>query len=191
MMIADPLIHRWTMDEYYRKADMGMFDDCHVELIEGVVIEMSPMNSAHRTSVVLSSEALRRGFLQGYFVCTQCPIRLLDASEPEPDVAVIPGAARDYANAHPATAVRIVEVAETSLERDRTIKAGLYASVGIADYWIVNLVDKQLEVHRRPVADGSHPSGHRYDEVTTLKPGDTVSPLAAPQATITVAELLP
>jgi Uma2 family endonuclease len=85
----------------------------------------------------------------------------------------------------------IVEVAETSLRYDRTTKAGLYARAGIADYWIINLKDRQLEVHRDPIKNASKPFGYDYRTRTVLKGRDNVSPLAAPHSKIEVADLLP
>jgi Uma2 family endonuclease len=172
-------------------AEVGLFDGKHVELIEGQVIEMSPMGSPHITAVTLTSEVLRRVLGPGYFVRTQGPLDLGTMSEPEPDVAVIAGAIRDYTHVHPTTAVLIVEVADSSLTYDRTTKASLYAKADIADYWILNLIDRRLEVYRHPIADPEQPYGFGYDEVTRFTASDVVIPLAAEQAVIVVAELLP
>jgi Uma2 family endonuclease len=172
-------------------ADVGLFDGKHVELIEGQVIEMSPMGSPHITAVTLTGDVLRRVFGIGYFVRIQGPIDFGEISEPEPDVAIIAGDVRDYKDAHPTTAVLIVEVADTSLTYDRTTKASLYAKAGIAEYWIVNLMDRQLEVHRQPTADASQPYGFGYATVTVRTAADVVAPLAIPQATIAVADVLP
>src|SRR5262249_23775846 len=105
--------------------------------------------------------------------------------------AVVAGAPRDYRDAHPATAVLIVEVAETSLRYDRTQKASLYARSDIAEYWIVNLPDRQLEVYRDPQPDAAQPFGFGYASVRILGEQDRVSPLAAPGVAIAVADLLP
>jgi Uma2 family endonuclease len=113
-------------------------------------------------------------------------------SVPDPDLAVVPGTPRSYMTAsNPTTALLIVEVSESTLPYDRRAKASLYAAAGIADYWIVNLVQRQLEVHRDPVADTAQPYGFRYASRSILDPADVVAPLAAPQARITVADLLP
>lgn len=127
----------------------------------------------------------------GYFVSTQCPLDVGELSEPEPDVTVVAGDVRDYKDAHPTTAVLIVEIADTSLAYDRTEKASLYAKAGIADYWILNLMDRQVEVRRDPVADPMQPFGFGYTHVTILAETGFVSPLAMPQAVIAVADLLP
>jgi Uma2 family endonuclease len=102
----------------------------------------------------------------------------------------VPGKARDY-SAHPTTALFIVEISDTTLSHDRNRKGSLYAAARIQDYWIVNLVDRQLEVYRDPVPDPAQPFGMSYSQRTILAPGDTVSPLALPQAQIAVADLFP
>jgi Uma2 family endonuclease len=103
---------------------------------------------------------------------------------------VVRGDPRDYAAAHPADPVLVVEVALTSLDFDRTHKASLYARAGRPEYWIVNLVQRVLEVHRDP-ASSSAPYGWDYRTVTTLGPGEHVSPLAAPAARSAIVDLLP
>jgi len=191
MPVAEPRIREWTTDEYYKMASVGLFDKTHVELIEGSVVEMSPMGSMHWTAVVLVADVLRGSCHGNAFVATQVPLTLGDASEPEPDIAVIRGNARDYRRAHPSTAELIVEVADTSLEFDRTAKASLYAKAGIEDYWILNLVDRQLEVQREPVEDDSQPHGFGYSTVTIVKETGSARPLNAPHQEIAVADLLP
>jgi len=118
------------------------------------------------------------------------PLALDDDSEPEPDVAVVTGVPREYLGAHPATAALAVEVAEASLRLDR-VKSGLYARAGIQDYWIVNLVERVLEVHREPHVEADAPHGSVYRSIELLRPPATVTPLASPTALIRVADLLP
>jgi Uma2 family endonuclease len=119
------------------------------------------------------------------------PVALDDESEPEPDVCVVPGGPRDYLDAHPRRPALVVEVAQSSLAIDRGIKAGLYARAGIADYWIVNLVDRQVEVRRRPVAASDARYGWRYADVSVHREGESVAPLAMPDAPVAVADVLP
>jgi Uma2 family endonuclease len=138
--------------------------------------------------VALAAEVVRAIFADGWLVRVQLPLALDDISEPEPDVAVVPGTARDYRRIHPSEAVLVVEVADTSLRLDRKRKASAYARVGIADYWIVNLVDGVLEVHRQPSREGRR---WRYASVEILGPEAVVTPLAAPGARVRVADLLP
>lgn len=155
-----------------------------VELVEGEIVEMSPEKSRHAAAVDLALEALRRAFSAGVTVRVQHPLALSDESEPEPDLAVVVGTPRDYLGGHPATALLVVEVSDTSLEYDRRRKALVYAGAGIGEYWIVNLVDLRLEVHRQPSLSG-------YREHLVLGRNNTVSPLAAPGALVQVADLLP
>ena len=190
-LLDPPQVHQWTRDEYYKMAEAGLFEGKHVELIEGRVIEMSPSGSAHATGVSLVGDTLKSAFGPGFAVRWQMPLDLGDLSAPEPDIAVVSGAARDYANAHPRTAVLIVEVSESSLNYGRTEKASLYAAAGIADYWMLNLRDRQLEVRRDPVPDETQMYGFRYKSVRVLNAWDFVSPLAAPQASIAIVDLLP
>ena len=121
----------------------------------------------------------------------QAPVSLDDESEPEPDVSVVPGSARDYSREHPARPVLVVEVAESSLALDRAHKSSLYARARLDDYWIVNLVDRVLEVCRRPVADAAAPFGWRYESTQALSADSFVTPLVAPGAQIAVRDLLP
>ncbi len=140
-------------------------------------------------TVRMVEEALRGVFRGGWDVRSQLPIALDPDSEPEPDLSVVPGSFRDYPNAHPTNPVLVVEVADTSLALDRGEKAALYARAGIREYWIVDLVNGQLVVHRDPTRDAA--ARGRYATVLVLPRGGTVSPLAAPHATIAVTDLVP
>jgi Uma2 family endonuclease len=141
--------------------------------------------------MALTAEALRAALGPGWLVRVQDPVALDDESEPEPDVVVVPGGPRDYLFEHPARPAVLVEVAESSLGFDRGHKGSLYARAGVGDYWIVNLVDEVLEVYRRPALDRSAEFGWRYLDVQALRRGVTVSPLARPDVTVAVADLLP
>ena len=114
-----------------------------------------------------------------------------EESEPEPDVAVVPGRPGDYRDSHPTRPALLVEVAESSLELDRAGKGSLYARAGVAEYWIVNLVEGVVEVYRDPEPDASAVFGFRYRSVTRLVPSASLVPLALGSAPIAVADLLP
>ena len=183
---------RWTRREYGRLIDMGVLhEDDPIELLEGRLVVAEAQHTPHATAIDLVGEALRQGFGAGWRVRIQLPLGLGPDSEPEPDVAVVAGAPRDYLTAHPSTAALVVEVADSSLRLDRRLKSGLYARAGLAEYWIVNLVDGVLEVHRdpRPAADAAY--GWAYRSVDIVRPPAIVTPLAAPAARIPVADLLP
>jgi Uma2 family endonuclease len=119
------------------------------------------------------------------------PLALDPMSRPEPDIAVVPGGPRDYRKAHPKTALLLVEVADTTLAYDREWKGSLYARGGIRELWIVNLLDRVLEVYREPVSSSTAKHGWAYRSVSKLGPGETAKPLAAPGASVAVADLLP
>ena len=185
-------IRRFSRLEYERLAELEFFQpDERLELIDGLLVVREPQDSPHATGVRLVLRALREVFGAGWIVDSQLPLALDDYSEPEPDAAVVAGHPRDYRDAHPTRPVLIVEVAESRLAFDRREKASLYARAGIADYWVVNLVDRVLEVYREPVAAPAAPYGFRYRSVTRLRPPATVTPIAAPLAAIPVADLLP
>ena len=192
MTASDFKTRRWTRVEYERLIEVGVFRPGDpVELVGGQLIVAEPQGSNHFTAIQLTEDALRAAFGPGWRVRAQGPIALDEESEPEPDVAVVPGTARDYRDAHPARPALVVEVTESSLAIDREHKGSLYARAGIGDYWIVNLVDRVLEVHREPAPDPSAPFGWRYRSVTVIGPEASATPLAAHGAHVSVADLLP
>lgn len=183
-----PQLHKWSGAEYDRLVDLGIFDGKHIELINGEVVEMSPMNEAHARAIRLANYVLARVFPSDRFtVQVQCPLRLGEISRPEPDLSVIEGSALTL-HAHPTSALLIIEVSQTTLEFDRKDKASLYARHNVHEYWIVNLIDQHIEVHRHPVIDTGEA---RYGEVRAYTPRDTITPLSAPDASIRVSDLLP
>ena len=183
----------WTREEFDRAEELGLFGpEERLELIEGeILVKEGPVNPPHATAQVRTAKALNRVFTQGYTVRGQLPLALGRLSKPLPDLAVVVGSDDDYEEEHPTTAVLIVEIAETSLRLDRTYKVGLYARAGIPHYWILNLTERLLEVYRQPVAMRGRLLGHGYASVTPYRETDTVTPLAAPEATLAVADLLP
>jgi Uma2 family endonuclease len=183
---------RWTRKEYRKLDELGILpEDEPVELIDGHLIVAEPKGRPHVTAVALTADALRRAFGAGWYVFQQDPIALDDDSEPEPDVAVVPGGPLDYLADHPAGPVLVVEVAETSLGFDRRYKGSAYARGGLPDYWVVNLLDWQVEVYRRPAPDANAALGWNYLDRAVLTPGATIVPLARPDVTLAVAEILP
>jgi Uma2 family endonuclease len=182
---------RWRRVEYDRLIELGVLDeDEPIELLDGLMVVKEPQTSRHAGVINLVAAALRAAFGSGWDVRVQEPIALDDRSEPEPDVAVVEGSPRDYLDRLPAQPVLVVEVAQSHLRTARGVKATMYARAGIADYWIVNLVNGVLEVCREPFrSDATRRWGYR--SISTLRPGDVVTPLAAPAARIPVADLLP
>jgi Uma2 family endonuclease len=119
------------------------------------------------------------------------PLALDEESAPEPDLVVVRGSRADYRESHPARPALAVEVSDSSLEFDRHHKGSLYARAGIRDYWVVNLIDRVVEVWREPMADESAPFGWRYRSAQILTRESVVAPLAVPFTPIAVADLLP
>jgi Uma2 family endonuclease len=182
-------LRRFTKREYYRMGELGFFRGQRVELIEGRIMVMSPQGPVHSGVVDKVAEILRGVFAQGYWVRSQLPVDLGQPTEPEPDVSVVVGSRADYTQAHPTSAVLIVEVSDSTLSYDRNRKGSLYARAGVQDYWIVNIVQHQLEVYRAPIPDPRRRYGHRYSSRTDLLPGASVTPLALPGASVLVADL--
>jgi Uma2 family endonuclease len=183
---------RWKRVEYEQLIESGFFQPGDpVELLGGQLIVAEPQGSYHFAAIQAAEQALRAAFGQGWQVRGQGPLALDEESEPEPDVAVVPGSFRDYVARHPSRPVLVIEVSESSLALDREHKGSLYARAGIADYWIVNLVDRVLEVYREPSPGPAASFGWRYRSIEVLGSVATVSPLASSGATIRVADLLP
>lgn len=180
---------KWKKDEYYRLADLGFFTGKKVELIEGEIIEMAPMGSPHATGNGLLNDLLGEAFGKDFHIRNQAPLDVSEVSQPEPDLSVIAGTRREYSTKHPATAVLVVEVSDSSLLLDRDIKSSLYASSAIPEYWILNLKQRCLEVYRNPVEDAN--LGFIYSEQIIVGEGQSVSPLERPEAELLVADMLP
>lgn len=184
MAVAANDVHRWTREEYERMAAEGLFaPDARVELIDGIVYNMSPQKGPHTTCLHLALRILTFLFPDAY-VRVQSPLALTADSEPEPDLAVVQGTVEDYAVDHPTTALFVVEVADSSLAHDKNRKIPLYARCGIPEAWLLNVPAKTLEIHRDP-------RGGRYRSHQMLRIGDSISPLARPEAQIAVADLFP
>jgi len=187
----EPKHIKWTKDEYHYMAELGLFEGKRTEFLEGDIIEMPTMNSPHATALTLIDEALRDIFSKGFAVRNQMPLNFGKDFETVPDVVVIKGKARDFKDSHPQTADLVVEVSDTTLRYDRNRKAGLYARFGIQDYWIVNIKDKRLEVHRRPMKDENTFYGFSYADISIYTKNDSAAPLAKPESEIKVADILP
>ena len=184
-------VRRWTRPEYDRLIETGFFhEDDNVELIGGQLMVAEPQSSRHAATVSLVADALRAAFGSGWYVMVQLPIALGNDSEPEPDVAVVRGTAREHADRHPALPVLVVEVAQSSVGLDRHHKASLYARAAVPEYWIVDIVDEVLEVYRRPVPSPAAVYGSSYADVQRFPRGVTVFPLAASTTPVVVTDLM-
>jgi Uma2 family endonuclease len=170
--------------------DMGWFEGRRAFLIDGVILENGPMDPPHAIGLELTEIAIRATFGTGWRVRVQMPLHVNQFNDPLPDLLVLAGNPRDVI-AHPTTAALVIEVADSSLDTDITEKAELYATAGIADYWVLDLNGRRLFVFRDPVALPAGLGATAYRTQLTLNPTDHVSPLAAPAASILVSELLP
>jgi Uma2 family endonuclease len=186
-----PLSMRWTVEQFNHMGDLGWFEGRRPFLIDGVIWEQGPMDTPHATGLSLVDEAIRPLFTSGWYLRIQMPFHVDEFNDPFPDLAVVPGLPRDYANVHPTQAVLVVEVSDTTLRTDTTLKAERYATAGVGDYWVLDLTDRKLLVFRDPVRLPAGLGVTAYRTQITLNPTDRVSPLAAPSASILVADLLP
>jgi Uma2 family endonuclease len=179
-----PRTKRWTAKDYWRMAERGDFDGQRVQLINGEIIEMPPQGHAHTLSKSRVVRFLMSEFEPKHWVRTESSLPILATTVPEPDIAVAEHPIEWYQE-HPVTALLVVEISDSSLRLDRQ-KANLYALAGIPEYWIVNVVDRTVEVYRKPKRDSKSESGYTYSEKKILKTTDSISSLARPKAKIEV-----
>jgi Uma2 family endonuclease len=177
---------RFSVSDYYRMAEIGILaEDDRVELIEGEVVEMSPVGSRHagcvkRLNTLVSEQLGRRAV-----VSVQDPIRLDDYSEPEPDVALLRPREDFYAKGHPTAGdvLLIIEVAESSDRYDREAKAPIYARAGIPEMWVVSLSTDAVHQYANPL-------NGRYQKHDEFKRGESMSPVLLPDLTLEIGEIL-
>jgi Uma2 family endonuclease len=150
-------------EEYDRLVDLGVFDDERVELLEGAIVTMSPNNPEHASAVQLLNELLLPALIGRAVVRIQLPIVVVRESEPEPDVVIAP--LGDYRRVHPDRAHCVIEVANSSVSKDRNVKAPLYAASGFREYWRVNVSEQGVEVFREP-----SPEGYRHSARVSASP---------------------
>jgi Uma2 family endonuclease len=183
---------KWSREEYLRLAKTGVLrPDERVELIGGEILLMSPQRNRHVAAVNRATKICERCFPQGFWVRVQASLAIPgEDSMPEPDVAVVPGEIDEHTEDYPTGAVLVIEASDTTLALDRGRKASLYASAGIPDYWLQNLVEGWLEVRRNPIPSPAAPFGWEYGSVTVYRRGESVAPLAAPECCVPVEELL-
>jgi len=178
--------HRFTVAEYMRMAEVDLWgEDSRVELIWGEIVEMSPIYIAHTSTVKRLISLLTRQLGERIILGVQDPVQLSDDSLPQPDISVLRPQDKFYSERQPGPGdiLLLIEVADSSLRYDQRVKSKLYGAAGVADYWIVNLPARQIEVYREP-----RPNGYRT--VTHYAPGETLSPLAFPDAIVNVDDIL-
>ena len=177
---------RFTTHEYEQIIAAGVIgEDDRVELLEGEIVEMSPIGPSHSSCVVRLTRLLYKLDAPDIIIRVQDPIHLGEFSKPQPDISVVQQRDDLYSSGHPEPEdiLLLIEVAESSLSYDRDAKLPLYARAGIPEVWIVALLPQTVEVFRSPGENG-------YNEATGLHRGDTVAALNLPQLTLTVASIL-
>ncbi len=181
-------LKRWTVQDYHRMSELGILDpNERTELIAGQITLMAAKGTPHVTALRLLATALGESLAeQPVFVSTQDPIQLDDFSEPEPDLALLQGTVLDYVDHHPRPdqVYLVVEVADATLKRDCEVKDQIYAQAGIADYWVLDVKNRQLHIFRNPTPTG-------YTSHLILKEPNQVSPLAFPNLILTLTSILP
>lgn len=182
-----------TCEEFERLLETEVFaPDERLELLAGTIVQREiPMRTPHASAIALLTHTLLRILPENTHLRVQLPLTLSPYDQPFPDLAVVSGSPRDYAERHPDAALLVVEVAEASLKTDREIKGSLYASVGIPEYWILNLKERVLEVYREPAPNARAPYGAAYQTALRLEADQSIVPLTRPDVSIPVAELLP
>ena len=182
-----PQTRKFTVAEYYRMAEVGILkSDERVELIEGEILVMPPIGPEYANNVDEYIDVFAQYAQDRFRIRIQNPVRLSDESEPEPDVALLRRRPEGYGAAHPTPAdvLLVIEVAHSSLEYDRNIKAHIYGRSGVPETWVRNLPEDCIERFTEPGADG-------YTQHTIHRRGETLTPVSMPDLELTVADLLP
>jgi Uma2 family endonuclease len=169
-------------NEYDRLVEDGLFGDERIELLEGVLVEMTPSGATDADVIGRLTMILVPALVGRALVRVQSPLAISNESEPEPDLAIV--AVADYQREHPRHALLVVEVAEASLRKDLGVKATLYARARVGEYWVVDLSTRTVRRHAVPTDDG-------YTQVTTVGPGEILRPDAFPDLAVPVDDVLP
>jgi Uma2 family endonuclease len=189
--ITLPQRKRWTVAEFHALVGQPQFENRRMILVEGEILEMPAPNPPHNTSLALTQAALQTLFADGFWVRSQMPLVLGLSTDPVPDLALVPGAPRDWKE-QPRSALLVVEISDSTLSYDLREKANLYAAGGIKDYWVVDLVHRTLHVCRDPAPDPKQIFGAAYRSRTELAAGERAQPLSAAEGPgILVGDFLP
>ena len=179
--------HRFTVDEYHRMGEVGIFlEDDRVELLAGEIVEMSPIGPLHAGTVDRLTALFLSRLGGEVIVRVQNPLLLrAEDSEPQPDVTLLRPRPDFYTRSHPEAqdVYLVIEVADTSVEADRDVKFPIYARAGVPEAWLLDVTTERLEVYRHPTPDG-------YQDIHSLQRGESVAPPAFPDLALTVDALL-
>ena len=177
----------WTVEQYEHLAETGVFlPDERVELIEGMIVTVPPQRPPHAGVIRRNTHTLVQRYGKTHYVGVQVPLNTGALSQPEPDFCLTRKDVVDGEASHPSSADLVIEVSDSSLDYDRKVKARIYAAGGIPEYWILNLQDRLVEIHRVPIQTAT---GWEYSTRFVAKPGERVAPLFAPEGQLEVADL--
>ena len=186
-MSVEPLRHRFSVDDYYKMAEAGLFaPGQRLELLDGEIIEMNPIGISHASIVDRLTRLFVRGLGDEVWVRVQNPVRLSDLTEPEPDITLLRPRADSYSTGHPRPedVVLVVEVADTTLRWDRSVKRPLYAAAGVPEVWIVDVGGGVVEV-------ATGPGPEDYAAVRQATQGEQLTPVMLPDHAFAVADIVP
>jgi Uma2 family endonuclease len=180
-VLAPETIRRLSRREYDQLVELGVFQDERIELLRGLLVTMSPQGGPHATITAWLAQHLGIALGMEFDVRGHSPYAASDDSEPEPDVSV---SARSHALEHPAASLLVIEVADSSIRKDREVKSAIYAEAGICEYWIIDISGAQLavEVHTGPTARG-------YRHIEILRHGDVLRPIQLPTVVLPIADI--
>lgn len=185
---APPRRYDWSVEQYHRIGELGLFSaEARLELVNGEVYEhVSPIGAPHSTAAENTADALRLLVRPGMRVLQERPLQISGDTEVQPDIIVVHDDRARFAIRHPEPrdVTLLVEISDTTLSYDRGRKLAIYAAAGIAEYWIVNLADRRLEVYRDPVA------GTGYRITLLALSGQSMAPLFAPENSVAVNDIL-
>ena len=180
---------RWTAEEVYAMPHPERFEGRRLFLLHGEIWEQGRMTPRYATCLGVANESLRNEFAEEFLVRCQLGLRLAEDTELRPGLLIVRGVVRTFLTAHPTTGELVVEVSDTTVFFDTTTKAELYATAGVPEYWVIDVNARTLLVLRDPAPVGGN--GHAYRSSQTFPESDTITPLAAPNSPIRVADLLP
>ena len=184
-MSALATTYKFTFDEFYRLYETGFIDSKdRIELLNGELIIMHAIGYRHSHAVTNFTAYFMEQSRRRFMISPQNPVVLEEYSAPQPDVVVVPWSRKSKRHPTPSEVFLIIEVADSSLQYDRGDKMRAYAACGIAEFWILNLEDDVLEIHRQPEGNG-------YRELLTVPADGTASPIAFPDVTIALADIIP
>ncbi len=180
-LVASERVRPLRRVEYEWMVGQGFFNQERVELLDGFIVEMTPQGAPHAGPVRRLSHLLIRAIGDRAYVRIQLPFAASDVSEPEPDVAVVPPGEEDAV--HPVAAFVLIEVADSSLSKDRRVKGRIYAEAGVPEYWLVDVAEKAIEVR-------TDPGEGKYRQIRIVRPGESIRLQAFPDVEIAVSDVI-